>query len=233
MRNEQHGKTKMARTTLECVSSETHQALLADIPAAQEAISAATDLVQRILACGRKQKERSGEAQGKAAARETMLATTFTLCSGLKTLASNTGNATLAAQADWSRSALERGKEADVVSRCESLLALATENAAELAAKCKILAKDLKAADTAIKSFKAAQPKPRQRVAAGAAATRELPDLFGELDEVLLKQLDPIVEMFRETEPAFYNEYRVARAIVSDATAREGEATGGEVPKAA
>ena len=57
----------MARTTLECVSSETHQALLADIPAAQEAISAATDLVQRILACGRKQKERSGEAQGKAA----------------------------------------------------------------------------------------------------------------------------------------------------------------------
>ena len=215
------------------MSSEVHQALLADIPAAQEAISSATDLVQRILACGRKQKERSGEAQGKAAARELMLSTTFTLCSGLKTLASNTANATLAAQADWSRSSLARGKEADVVSRCETLLALATENAEELAEKCKILAKDLKAADTAIKRFKTAQPKPRQRKAAGAAATRELPDLFEELDEVLQKQLDPIVETFRESEPAFYNEYRVARAIVSDAATREGEAPVSEVPKAA
>ena len=120
-----------------------------------------------------------------------------------------------------------------MVSRCESLLALATENAGELAGKCKILAKDLKAADTAIKRFKTAQPKPRQRKAAGVAATRELLDLFDQLNKVLHKQLDPIVETFRGTEPAFYNEYRAARTLVVDATTREGEAPVSEVPKAA
>lgn len=55
------------------------------------------------------------------------------------------------------------------------------------------------------------------------SATREIPGLFEQLDEVLQKQLDPIAETLQETEPAFYNAYRVARVIVDESATRESQ----------
>ena len=54
-----------------------------------------------------------------------------------------------------------------------------------------------------------------------AGATSELVDLFADLDEVLNNQLDPLMEKFQETEPAFYHEYESARVVV-DAAATHG-----------
>ena len=214
----------MAQSCLATMAVPAHQELLADIPAAVEAEEAAQALVERILECGRRQMgRRSGQKEGKQACREDMLSTTFTVSSGLMALASNTGNALLAARADYSRTKLARGKEADVISRCETLLALGNENAEALAAKCKVLARDLKALETAIKDFKKAQPMPRQSTTAAASATRELPGLFEQLDEVFQKQLDPLLEKFKDSAPSFYNEYRSARTIVDEAVTRSGE----------
>ncbi|MBI3417279.1 MAG: hypothetical protein HY043_18465, partial [Verrucomicrobia bacterium] len=46
------------------------------------------------------------------------------------------------------------------------------------------------------------------------AATKELVDLFTQLDVVLNEQLDPLVEKFQASAPAFYNEYKQARVII-------------------
>jgi hypothetical protein len=48
-----------------------------------------------------------------------------------------------------------------------------------------------------------------------------LVDLFADLDEVLKNQLDPLLEKFRITQPAFYNEYQAARVAVEVAATRE------------
>ena len=91
---------------------------------------------------------------------------------------------------------------------------MGTANAAALAAKYNVSANDLKALKTAIADFTAAQAKPRQGISASASATVELVDLFAQLDEVLNKQLDPLVETLASVNPSFYNEYQTARAIV-------------------
>ena len=143
-----------------------------------------------------------------------MLASAFRACSGLKSLASATEDRQLFAQADFSRTDLARGREQDIINRCQSLLALGNANADALAAKYNVSANDLKALKKAIEDFTAAQPKPRQGISSSASATVELVDLFAQLDGVLNNQLDPLIETFQTTHAALYNEYQTARAIV-------------------
>lgn len=55
------------------------------------------------------------------------------------------------------------------------------------------------------------------------AATKELVDLFTQLDVVLNEQLDPLVEKFQASAPAFYNEYKQARVIIDSAATHESQ----------
>jgi hypothetical protein len=144
------------------------------------------------------------------------------VCSGLKAFSAATGNTQLFAQVDFSRSDVARGREADVVNRCQTLWDLGTANAAPLADKYHVDAADLKALKTAVAEFSDVQPKPRQSKAAVSAATSELVKLFEKLDDVLYNQLDPLVEKFKTSEPAFYNEYKTARAIVDSVASHDG-----------
>jgi YD repeat-containing protein len=147
----------------------------------------------------------------------TMLDAAFTVCSGLKALASATNDTRLAAQADFSPSDLARGREADVMNRCQSVLALGNGNAAALAAKYHVTAADLTALQGAITAFAAVQPMPRQGRAASAA---ELRNLFARLDETLNSKLDPLLARFRFTQPSFHEEYLTARTIVDSTGSR-------------
>ena len=51
-------------------------------------------------------------------------------------------------------------------------------------------------------------------MAFSAAATQELVDLFADLDEVQANPLDPLMEKFRLTAPAFFNAYQSARVVL-------------------
>jgi hypothetical protein len=108
-----------------------------------------------------------------------------------------------------------------MVSRCQAILELGNANAAALAAKYNVSANDLKAARAAIAAFAGAQSGPRQSRAAQSSATKQLVKQFELLKEVLNAQLDPMMETFRETNPAFYAEYRSARATVGNAASRK------------
>jgi hypothetical protein len=44
------------------------------------------------------------------------------------------------------------------------------------------------------------------------------------LDEVLNDQLDPLMEKFQQSAPAFYNEYQTARITVADAATHDSPA---------
>lgn len=208
----QTNKLKMTQATLGCLQD--NAAAWTDIKGIQEASDSAQTLVDAIVERSLKQSAATGFAKFKTSARKTMLDTAFKVCSSLTSLASKTQDSKLSAQSDFSRTDLASGREQDVINRCQTLLDPGTANAAPLAAKYNVSANDLKALKTAIADFTAAQPKPRQGISASASATVELVDLFAQLDEVLNKQLDPLVETLASVTPSFYNEYQTARAIV-------------------
>lgn len=221
MNIDQSNKLKMAQATLACLNHENNAPLWQDIAGIKDAEALLDQTLQRILECGLKQSERTGLAKEKKAARQSMLDLAFIVCSSLKAYAAASEDKRLADQVDFSRSVLARGRETDVVNRCKAILALGNENADALAAKYNVSANDLKSLKTAIADFEAAQPKPRQGRAASASATAELATLFVQLDDALGNQLDPLLEKFARSNPAFYSEYQSARVIVSDAASHE------------
>ena len=202
MNSEQISKWKMAQASLETVNK--HSALWQGVPAYVTAVATLDETVTSITNAARTQTARSGDAAAKGSAFQTMVNAAFTVCSALKALASATSDRKLYAEVDFSRTDLSRGRETDVVNRCQTILNLGTENAEVLAAKYNVSATDLKAVKTAIAEFGELQPKPRQSKATSAAATRELETLFATLDEVLNQQIDPLTEKFRDSDTAFY-----------------------------
>ena len=75
-----------------------------------------------------------------------------------------------------------------------------------------------------IDAFAALQTSPRDGITRSAAATRQMAELFHQLQLVLSRELDPLIAPFRNTEPALFNEYRVARKLVHGPTASAEEA---------
>jgi hypothetical protein len=212
----------MSQATLETI--ERHQSKWSGIAGFAEAVNVLEATAQAIQDRAREQSAPTGHAAAKQEAFQAMVQSGFLVCSGLKALASAGGNPQLSSQVDYSRSNLARGREADVVNRCRTLLGLGQANAAAPAAKYNISAADLDALETAITEFTTQQPRPRQGRAASASATRELATLFARLDEVLANRIDPLMEKFLQTDAAFYNEYQTARAIVDVSASREHKA---------
>ena len=154
-----------------------------------DAFGSVESVVERIVEQSKTQSQsaRSGHGAAKSELFQAMVDAAFTVCSGLKAFAAATENTQLFAQVDFSRTDVARGREADVVNRCQTLWDLGTANAAPLAEKYHVDASDLKALKTAISDFTDVQPKPRQSKAALSAATAELVKLFEKLDDVLYK----------------------------------------------
>lgn len=216
----QISKLNSTQATLECLQA--NATAWQDIPGFATAVSTLEETVQAILDRSRKQSFRTGYAAQKTDARQTMVNAAFTVASALKACASASGDKQLFSQVDFSRTDLTHGREADVLNRCQAILDLGTANAKVLAAKYNVSASDLTAFKTAIQEFTSVQPKPRQGLAASASATAELVELFAAVDKVLQEQIDPLVEKFKQSNPAFYNEYQKARVIVDNAATHPG-----------
>ena len=61
----------------------------------------------------------------------------------------------------------------------------------------------------------AALSGPRAAVVQRSASTYQLPVAFDEVDELLAKEIDPLLVRFKKkTEPAFYADYQAARIII-------------------
>lgn len=219
----QINKLRMGQTTLVCLNEAANKALWEGIVGIQEAVAETESIVAGIVGESQKQAARNGFSAAKAAARTAMLHTAFTVCSGLTALAAATGNTQLAAQSAFSRSTLAQGREQEVVNRCQTLSDLGDANKVALAAKYNVSEDDLAALAATITEFVGSQAKPRNGRVISAAATKQLEALFAQLDVTLNDQLDPLLEKFASTQPAFYAAYRTARSIVDRAASREGK----------
>ena len=135
---------------------------------------------------------------------------THTIGSAVAALASDTNDAALAAKVNFSRSDLSRGREAQVITRCENIHAAATEN---LDDEYGVTQAKLTALQTKITAFRAAQPKPRRTRASSSAAMEQLRACFVLADQILREKLDKLVVQFERSAPQFHAEFLSARRV--------------------
>ena len=182
--------------------------------AAQECHQELSELAETIAQNGRQQKSKQGLTAQKAQCKEDLAAAAVTLTGALCSYGTAISDDRLVAACGYSRTKLLAGADSEVVARCSDLHDEATAVVGELA-KFKVTAATLKAFKAKIEAFDAVHPSPRDGIAKGAAATRRLPKLFHKSGVLLTRRLDPLIAPFKETEPALFNEYTVARKLVN------------------
>lgn len=161
------------------------------------------------------QASQSGAAAEKAQSFQVLVDAAYEVAAATRACAVASSNKELARRVDFSRSDVGKGRNTQVVSRCQDILAAATENLAALADYGVTQAK-LTALKKKIEGFQAVQVKPRQGRATSSSATKELAKLFKEVDELLNERLDALVVQFKDSQPAFFNAYGTARSVVSN-----------------
>jgi hypothetical protein len=178
-----------------------------------KAVTALNGVIAEINEQAQIQLESELASEEKLVIRTALGGAAYEVAAAIHAYAVEVGDLALEARVDYSRTAIVVGKEDQVISRCWSIHALATEQLANLADNG-ITAAKLTALKKKIESFEAVQPKPRNRVNKGSAATLALESLFREAGTILRKRLDKLVPQFAATAPEFVNEYKAARVVV-------------------
>lgn len=169
------------------------------------------------------QTSQNGAAAEKAQAFQVLVDAAFETAAATRACAVASSNRELARRVDFSRSDVGKGRDTEVVARCQDILAAATENLASLADYGITQAK-LTALKKKVEGFQAVQAKPRQGRATSSSATKELAKLFREVDELLSERLDALAVQFKDSQAAFYNEYTTVRSIVRTPGGRSSKA---------
>jgi hypothetical protein len=200
----------------------------------KRAVAAFNDCLDTIDDLARIQADKSGAGTEKALCLVALISDAHTMSGAVAALASDTNDANLAAKVNFSRSNLKRGREAQIITRCENVLAAATENLDALDGEYGVTQAKLTALQAKIDAFRAAQPKPRRTRASASAATQQLRDCFVKADEIANEKLDKLVVQFQSSEPTFFSEFMSARRIgqVGSRSSRDKQGTL-QLPKAA
>ena len=192
---------------------ESHEAIWTVLPAFGKAVTEFNDIVEEINTQAQIQLESEQASEEKLTVLKGLGATAYEVSAAVQAYAVETGDLALEARVVFSRTAITLGREDQVLSRCWGIHALAAEQLANLA-DFGITAAKLTALKKKIEAFESVQPKPRNRVNKGSAATRALEVLFRDAGTVLRKRLDKLVTQFKDSAPGFVEEYGSARTVV-------------------
>lgn len=193
------------------------KAIVASVPALQEAIDAFMDFIEEISLNVKIQASPSGAAEAKRDALKALGDLAYEAAGAVLALADKSSDPALAARVRFSRSAVTAGSSNAVVARVQDIIDATTENLDSLGDRG-VTTEKLKALKQALKAYETVRALPRTAIGAGAAATKALERLFPQVDRLLENQIDRLVWQFRATTPDFYDKYQTARAIVDAAT---------------
>ena len=203
----------LAVQTLLAANSE----LVDTLPALDTAADALVEFITGISTQVQVQSSASGAAEAKARALAQLGDVVYEIAGGVLSFAEAGGDFTLAGRVRFSRSGVVAGSSNAIVARSQDVIDAAAENLAALATHGVTQAK-LTSAKQRLKSYDALRVLPRQAKAASSAASRQLDQLFPEVERLLSQRVDKLVWQFRASTPEFYERYQVARAVVSPAT---------------
>jgi hypothetical protein len=192
---------------------KTHQDVWESLGAFADASGEFDEQVDSIQTLLQVQTDRKGGTADKAQALNAVVDSAFEITAALLAYARANADDALADTMDFSRSDIVAGRDSEVLARCQNIYTHATELVASLA-NYGITPAKLSAFKKQTDAFAAVKTRPRQDRATGAAATKAFPELFALADELLNDRLDGLAIQFKDTQPAFYNEYTTARVIV-------------------
>ncbi len=157
-----------------------------------------------------------GVALDKRTKRNTMVERTLALSNSLFALAVDLGDLPMQERVRYSRTTLDRGRDAVVGQRCQAVHADGVGASAALAAYG-VDAGALTALQTAIDAYVAVIGSPRTALTVRKGATAEMAMLVKDSMKILTERMDKLMTMFATTAPRFHQEYFDARIIVDNA----------------
>jgi hypothetical protein len=163
-----------------------------------------------------KDKERMGKTPGKVAAKdgaeEALTASTMLVTAALSALGQTTGNAELKQRAHITESYFRTARSTEQINIANLLYDLGKANLKGLApfGITPAMIEELK---SRVAAFDAALKDIASGVAGRVGARSALAEMFDKADELLKDELDPVMHIFRLTDPELYSDYRAARVI--------------------
>ena len=156
----------------------------------------------------------TGVAQDKTALRNTLDNITATTLASAKAWALANGNNTLAAEFDYPISEIQRIKDDTVQGFCDLRIGLVNDNLAAMV-DYGIDAATITAWQTALDNYVAVLESPREAINTRHLHTVNLETLFGQTSALFTQQLDPLMLVFKTTDPQIYLGYQQARIIIN------------------
>jgi hypothetical protein len=159
-----------------------------------------------------KQTATTGKTASKGEAEAILISEAVTIAAALKALGSVANDKELIEVGGETKSSLYGTRDTDLVTKTQLIHDFANTNALPLA-DYGITPAMITSLQTRITNFNGALGTREESVALRVAAGAEVESFFKDADNVLLNQMDTIMEVFRESDTQFYNEYKNARVI--------------------
>lgn len=158
--------------------------------------------------------DKTGIAKNKLSLKEDLVAKAVDVARKVGAYAAVTNNMVLAAEVNYTESALEQSADTILRDKAQVIYDRANSNLAALASYG-VTAAILTALQVAITTYASNFSKPKQGINDKKQATDGLVDLFKLADGVLSGKMDKIVEVVRASQPVFYTGYSNARVLGS------------------
>ena len=218
MNTRQKSKSEMYQTVGQVCDDEA--GIISEIAAFQTAVNQFKAIFAQILETEQiRSQPLTGITAGKSADRANLTKTAAAVAGFLSAYASVTKNAALKSDVNFSNSKLLLMREDMLVQTAQNIHDLGTANAAALKDYGVTAAKSAEL-QTAIDAFKISMLKPRTAKDQKATLTVNRDELFAQMDDILINQMDFLVKNFEQTHPDFVRKYRQARKIKDPATVK-------------
>ena len=159
-----------------------------------------------------KQTATTGKTASKGEAEALLISEAVTIAAALKALGSVTNDKELLEAGSETKSSLYGTRDTDLLTKTQLIHDFANTNAVALA-DYGITPAMITSLQTRITEFNSALGTREESMALRVAAGAEVEGFFKDADNILTNQMDTIMEVFRESDTQFYNEYKNARVI--------------------
>lgn len=196
----------------------------ATIPAFAEGETGLQTLIQKIKDTNSQFKNlAAGKTATKHAAEDSLVEAVLEVSNSLFVIARRNKDEELKVKAGINISDLRGMRDTELAGKCQDIATSAADMADELV-NYGITADKLTELNNKIAAYQTALGAQESGLAERTAARQALSDLFKQTDELLKEELDSLMELFRNSETDFYNQYQAAR-VIRDLGIRHGTNT--------
>jgi len=160
----------------------------------------------------------AGATASKNNAAVALAAVAMRIVNALFVFGNNTKNEQIKAECALNQSDFYQIRALTLIRICCRIAEMGKQYCAELGAYG-IVESDLESLAAAIISFRKAREEQQQRLAEVKSGRRILYKDIAAADNILKNEIDPLMELLKDSDPGFYNQYRAAR-VIKDLRAR-------------